>query len=46
MTTRLGIGYEVCCNGYIARLRGWLGTTEMVFVLTLVGLCCDAKWVV
>ena len=57
VATRLGIGYNVCCNGYMDRLRttrvrysGWLGTTKMTFVLTLVGLryteCCDATWVV
>ena len=51
--TWLGIGYKVCCYGYMARLRttmvryrGWLETTKMAFVLTLVGLCCDATWVV
>ena len=45
VATRLGIGYKVCCNGCIGRLRttrvryrGWLGTTKMAFVLSLVGL--------
>ena len=45
VATRLGIGYKVCYSGYMGRLRttrvrnsGWLGTTEMAFVLTLVGL--------
>ena len=45
VSTRLGIGYKVCCNGYMGRLRttrvrypDWLGTTEFAVVLTLVGL--------
>ena len=45
VSTRLGIGYRVCCNGYMGRLRttsvrypDWLGTTELAVVLTLVGL--------
>ena len=45
VTTRLGIGYKVCCNGYMGLLRttrvrywDWLGSTKMTFVLTLLGL--------
>ena len=43
VATRLGIGYKVCCNGYMGRLSttslpDWLGTTKMAFVLTLVGI--------
>ena len=45
VVTRLSTGYKVCCNGCIGRLRtttvryrGWLWTTMMAFVLSLVGL--------
>ena len=57
VATRLCIGYKVCYNGYMRRLKttrvryqSWLGTTKIAFVLTLVGLlyteCCDATWVI
>ena len=50
------LGYKESCSGYRGRLpgfyggyMGWLRTTKMAFVLTLVGLghteCCDATFV-
>ena len=45
VATQLGIGYKVCYNGYMGRLRttrvryrGWLGYTKMDFVFNLVGI--------